>query len=173
MTIETARLRIVPFDDEHLTARYVGWLNDPDVVRHSELRHRPQTLEGSGVYRESMQRGGHFFWAVVTKDGRHIGNMTAIIDRPNRVADLSIMIGEREVWGQGYGSEAWDAACRYLLEGAEMRKVRAGTMAVNQAMRALMRKSEMEPDGVWRRHLLFEGQEVDVVFAALFAERAA
>lgn len=36
--------RVVRFADRHLTERYVGWLNDPAVVRYSEQRHSRHTL---------------------------------------------------------------------------------------------------------------------------------
>jgi ribosomal-protein-alanine N-acetyltransferase len=166
--VDAVRLRLVPFEDCHLTEEYVGWLNGPEVVRYSELRHRQQTLEGCRAYREAMEQAGNIFWAIETMDCIHIGNMTAIINKPNSFADLSIVIGNRAMWGQGHGSEAWNSACRYLIAEGGMRKVRAGTMASNKPMLALMRKAGMQPDGVWRRHLLLDGQEIDVIFAALF-----
>ena len=38
--IGTTRLQIIPFREEYLTERYVSWLNDPEVVRFSDQRHR-------------------------------------------------------------------------------------------------------------------------------------
>jgi RimJ/RimL family protein N-acetyltransferase len=128
-------------------------------------------MDACRAYLKAMRESQHAFWAVETRDGRHIGNMTAVIDRNNDVADLSIMIGDRSVWGQGYGTSAWLGACNYLMGEGNMRKVRAGTMHVNQPMLTLMKKAGMKEDGVWRRHLMFEGREVDVVFAALFRHR--
>ena len=165
---DPGRVRVVPFSERHMSERYIGWLNDRQVVRYSELRHRAHTAADCRGYADTMRRQGHLFWAIETGDSRHIGNLTAIIDRNNGLADLSILIGERDVWGKGYGAQAWRLACRELLGGERLRKVRAGTMSVNAGMLAIMNKTGMQPDGVWRRHLLFEGREVDVVFAALF-----
>jgi [ribosomal protein S5]-alanine N-acetyltransferase len=168
--IETARLRILPFSEEYLTPRYVSWLNDPEVVRYSEQRHRVHTLESCREYMKSFVDTPNYFWAMVTKNNElgHIGNMSAYVDLNNSVADLGILIGERSAWRKGYGSEAWIAVCRYLLQETDIRKVTAGTLSANSAMLRVMRHVGMVEDGRRIRHCLFEDSEVDVVHGALF-----
>jgi ribosomal-protein-alanine N-acetyltransferase len=170
--ILTTRLRIAPFAAEHLTARYVGWLNDPDVARFSEQRHSLHTLESCRHYWRSFEGTPHYFWAIVAQDSAlgHIGNINAYVDALNQVADVGILIGERSAWGNGYGSEAWQAVCNYLLGEGGMRKVTAGTLAVNIGMRKVMERTRMVPDGCRARQCLFEGREVDVVYMARFRE---
>ncbi|HEX2188394.1 MAG TPA: GNAT family protein [Longimicrobiaceae bacterium] len=170
--IETPRLRVVPFGEEHLTGRYVGWLNDPVVVRYSDQRFRAHTLESCRAYMESFAGTPHHFWAIMARDPAlgHIGNLNAYVSTLHRVADVGIVVGERQAWGKGYGSEAWIAVCDYLLRPGGMRKVTAGTLEVNRPMLAIMERAGMVPDGRQVRQNLFEGREVDVVRAALFAD---
>ncbi len=168
-TLVTARLRLVPFGPQHLTERYVAWLNDPAVVRYSENRHRRHTLESCARYADGMKTGGHPFWAVEW-NGAHIGNLTAYCDRPNRVADLAIMIGAPEARGHGLGLEAWCAALDHLLGPAGgQRKVTAGTMAANRPMLGVMAGSGMSEEGRRRAQFLLNGEPVDMVMAARFA----
>jgi RimJ/RimL family protein N-acetyltransferase len=168
--IETPRLRLEPFSAGHLSARYVGWLNDPEVVRFSEQRHRTQTLESCRDYWRSFDGSPHFFWAMVAKDNSlgHIGNMNAYLDEPNGVADVGILIGERTSWGQGYGLEAWNAVCGFLFRSG-VRKITAGTLAGNAGMLAIMDRAGMVEDGRRIRQCLWEGQAVDICHRALFA----
>jgi len=168
--LKTPRLQLVPFAEPYLTPRYVDWLNDPEVVRYSEQRHRVHTLESCRNYWLSFSGAPHFFWAIVLADGPlgHIGNMSAYIDEFNSVADIGILIGERAVWGKGYGLEAWVAVCNYLLRDIGIRKVTAGTMAVNKGMLRIMEQSGMVADGRRIRHYIFNAEEVDVILAALF-----
>jgi len=170
--IETERLRIVPFSEEYLTPRYVSWLNDPEVMRYSRQRHCSHTLESCRQYWQSLVGTPSYFWGIVTRDPEleHIGNMTAYVDAVNSVADLAIMIGERAMWGRGYGTEAFAAGCDYLLREAGIRKVFAGTLSVNTAMLKVMRRVGMVEDGRRIRHFLFEGLEVDHICMALFQE---
>jgi ribosomal-protein-alanine N-acetyltransferase len=170
--IKTARLRLVPFSEEYLTQRYVSWLNDPEVVRYSEQRYRIHTLESCRAYWQSFEGTPNYFWAIVARDPElgHIGNMNAYVDTTHWVADVGILIGEKKAWGHHYGSEVWRAVCDYLLHQAGMRKVTAGTLAVNTAMLGVMWRTGMVEDGRRVRQCLFEGSEVDVVYAALFRE---
>lgn len=168
-TLVSKRLDLVPFRAEFLTPRYVGWLNDPETVRYSEQRHRHHTLESCARYAASMEGGTDHFWAIVAHNPAlgHIGNMTATVDPNNKVADLAILIGEAGARGRGLGLEAWKCACDFLLGEGGIRKVTAGTMGANAPMLGVMRASGMVEEGRRARHFLHEGQEVDLVMAAL------
>jgi len=168
--IETTRLKIVPFSEEHLTQRYVGWLNDPEVVRYSEQRYRVHTLESCEEYMRSFDHTPNFFWALIARDVDlgHIGNINAYVDVSNNVADVGILIGEKQAWKRGFGLEAWTAVCDYLLHVANLRKITAGTLAVNSGMLQIMRRAGMIEDGRRIGHCLYEGREVDVIHMALF-----
>jgi RimJ/RimL family protein N-acetyltransferase len=170
LPIRSERLTIVPVTEEHLTSRYVGWLNDPEVVRYSEQRFKTHTMESCRAYLESFAGTENLFLAVMADSDAlgHIGNMTAYVDRYG-VVDVGILIGERAVWGRGYGSEAWQSVCRALIDGGA-RKVTAGTLSVNQGMLAIMERAGMVPDGRRVRQCLIDGRDVDVIYAALFSE---
>ena len=168
--IETKRLQIVTFSEHHLTKRYVSWLNDPEVVKYSEQRHRHHTLESCREYYESFKCSENLFLAIELKDNaRHIGNMNVYMDSPNGLADIGIMLGDRSEWGKGYASEAWNAVLNYLLEDLNIRKVTAGTMACNKAMLKVMERSGMTPDGIRKRQMLVDdGKTVNLIFYAIF-----
>lgn len=148
--IETPRLVIVPFGEEHMTERYVSWLNDSEVVRHSRQRERVHTLESCREYLASFEGTPNRFWALVARDEQlgHIGNANAYVD--GRSADVGILIGERGAWGHGYGSEAFAAICRHLLEEDGLDEVTAGTLPENGGMVAVMRKAGMQVERVRR-----------------------
>lgn len=169
--IKTKRLLITPFSERHLTLRYVGWLNDPEVVRFSEQRHRKHTLESCRAYWQSFEGTPHYFWAIeLQKTREHIGNINAYVDPSNQLADVGIIIGEKEAWVRGYGFEAFHAVFHFLLHEAGLRKVTAGTLAVNTPMLRIMARMNMREDGRRIKHYLCEGQEVDLVHQALFKE---
>ena len=165
-------VRLAPFDlQRHLTPTYVRWLNDPKVVRFSEQRHRHHTSESCKNYFETMRTGGHHFWAIERIDAsspRHIGNLSATMDRANAVADLAIMIGDRGAWRHGFGRAVWTAACEWLLGPGGMRKVCAGTMADNRTMLALFKSTGMTIEATRKAHFMLDGRPVDAVYAAAF-----
>jgi len=171
-TLETRRLKLVGFADEHLTERYVGWLNDPEVVRYSEQRHRKHTLSSCREFVASFADGPSHLWAIVEKQQRlgHIGNINSAVDAPNRTADIAILIGDRKAWRQGLGAEAWTAAVDYLLGAGGMRKVTAGAMAENKAMLKIMENAGMAEEGRRRGQFVLDGRAVDAILTARFAK---
>lgn len=166
------KIRILTFKIEHLTPRYISWLNDKEVVRYSELRHNNHTYDSCYQYWLSYQNSHNYFWAIeIYKDGKwlHIGNINAYININNKLADVGILIGEKEVWGKGYGLIAWRAVCHYLLTKCNMRKVTGGTMSANIGMLKIMQRAGMVEDGKRLRQYICEGQEVDICHYALTA----
>lgn len=163
-------LLISAFRDALLTENYVRWLNDPEVVRYSEQRHRTHTLDSCANYLADMRASGGLFLSIEVLEPVpwHIGNMSVSLDRPNSSADLSIMIGERKAWGSGYATVAWNAVIGYLIRDANFRRVTAGTMEVNEPMIRLMVRTGMTIECVRPRYFIWEGQEVGFVGASLF-----
>lgn len=162
------RLALQPFKAKHLSAEYVSWLNDPEVVRFSEQRHKKHTLKSCRAYVASFAGTPHHLWAIVSEEFGHIGNLAATVDPANRVADLAILIGKRECWSQGFGAEAWTVAMQWLLGKGGMRKVTAGTMANNRGMLSVMKKAGMREEGRRRKHFVQDGRAVDLVMVARF-----
>lgn len=171
--IRTERLLITPFNKRHLTQCYVGWLNDHDLMRYSRHRHKIHTIDTCYAYWQSFGGTPNFYWAIEeTETGnKHIGNIIAYVDEYNMLADVSILIGEKEAQNKHFGSEAWLAVCDFLFENKGMRKLTAGTMAVNLPMIKLMHRVGMVDDGIRKDHYLHGGKEVNLICMAFFRKQ--
>ena len=168
--IATRRLRLEPFEERHLTARYVGWLNDPQVVRFSGQRHRRHTLESCRRYWDSFAGTADRLWAIVAPELGHVGNASAHVREAHGTADVGLLLGERGAWNQGLGTEAWLGVCDHLFRVAGLRKVTGGALASNLPMLRVMQKAGMVEDGRRTAHEVWEERPVDVVHYALFRE---
>lgn len=165
-------LRLEPFEDRHATAAYVGWLNDPEVVRFSELRHSRHTAESCAAYRVGMAAAGNPYWAIEWGvDGAHVGNVAAAIDRSNGVGDLSIIVGVSSARGRGVGRAAWRLALDWLIGPCGLRKATGGTMAANTPMRRLFEASGMTLEGRRPEQFLLNGAPVDLLLYGVLARR--
>lgn len=164
MEIHSERIRIRPFVEADITEKYVSWLNDPNVVRYSEQRHRAHTLDSCRAFYDSFSNNDDLFLAVEDrKTANHIGNIVAYVDQPNASVNLTILIGDTSYWGKGLGREAWCMTVKNLLEYGGMRRVEAGTMEINRPMRALMRDAGMKEEGRMLGRFLVEGRAVDML----------
>lgn len=90
-------------------------------------------------------------------------------DLNNGLADVSILLGEKSLHGQGYGLEAWSLICDHLLNTVGVRKITAGTMACNLSMLRIMERSGMVQDGERMAHYLVDGKPTSILYRALFA----
>jgi RimJ/RimL family protein N-acetyltransferase len=139
--------------------RQIDWLRDKDVVTFSEQRHREHTLGSQLRYIQSFV-GRSYIWSIhAVTDNRHIGNITSTVDEPNSVADIGILLGEKDFWGHGYGSEAWLAVCNWMLDKdcGKMRKLEAGCASCNVAMKKIIEKSKFQLEGERKNHLVIDG----------------
>ncbi len=171
--IWTPRLLITAFSERYLSPRYVGWLNNPDVTRFSEQRHRTHTMESCRDYLESFANTPNYFWALLETghDFLHIGNVNAYVDPINETADVGILIGETSAWGKGYAVEAFEAVINYFIEEQRLRKVTAGTLLANTQMLKVMEKAGMIEDGIRKRQYLWNGTETDAIHMAVFRDQ--
>ena len=171
--IQDHDLTIRDFSEEHLSERYVAWLNDSEVVKYSEQRHHSHSLSSCKDYYESIAGSDNLFLAIETSDitPHHIGNIGVGIDKFNNLADVSIIIGEKKAWGKGYATRAWCAVLDHLANQMNIRKITAGTMSCNTPMINLMKRSHMIIEAERPKHFILDSQEIGFVMAARYAKK--
>ena len=80
--------------------------------------------------------------AIDTLDGRHIGNcMYYDIDDRRGQAELGIMIGDRDYWGKGYGTDSVDALLRHIFATTSLERIYLHTLEWNSRARRSFSKS--------------------------------
>jgi len=128
--MEDKRVTIIPFHRQLITRKYINWLNDPDVTQFSALSIEMHTKDSCIDYLDSYHNSGNMFWAIIeVREGHgHIGNINAIIDKESQVADLGIVIGEKQLWGKGYGLEVWLLVCDYFFSNTAVLKITGGAL---------------------------------------------
>jgi RimJ/RimL family protein N-acetyltransferase len=161
MRLSTERLHLRPLTKA--SPRQVAWLRDPIVVRFSEQRHKEHNLSSQLRYVSSFV--GRIWGIYLINEDIHIGNLTAAHDANNNVSDVGIMIGETAYWGKGFGQEAWNCACNWLLsrDGGGVRKLEAGCMRDNIVMLKIIRRSRFTQEGERLNHFLLDGSPVSAV----------
>ena len=80
--------------------------------------------------------------AIDTHDGKHIGNcMYYDIDQRRKRTELGIMIGDRDYWDGGYGTNAVDSFLAHIFTTTPMELVYLHTLDWNQRARFSFAKS--------------------------------
>jgi [ribosomal protein S5]-alanine N-acetyltransferase len=163
------RVTLRRFVESDITPEYISWLNDPEVVRFSNQRFRRHDAATSLAYLRSFEGTDNLFLSARVKEtDQAIGTLTAYVARQHGTADVGIMIGARELWGQGLGQDAWDTLGTWLLVQPGMRKWTAGALACNPGMLRLLERSGMHLEAQRREQEIVDGQAHDVLYYAKF-----
>ena len=163
--LKSSRLLLRALELDDLNATYLSWLNDPAVNCYLETRFLPQSLEALRAYWQAHRDDPSSPWFAIclVDDGRHIGNIKlGPIQWLHRRADLSLFIGERRCWGQGYASEAIAMVCEWAFRELDLQKLNAGIYASNLGSRRAFEKCGFELEGTLRQEVVAAGQRMDV-----------
>jgi RimJ/RimL family protein N-acetyltransferase len=163
------RLFLCLFTEADITADYMKWLNDPEVVRFSNQRLLHHDDQSCLAYLRTFSGGDDLFLAIrLASDGRLIGTMTAYVSLHHGTADMGLLIGEQALWGQGLGLEAWRLLMDYLFQTRKLRKITGGALRGNVGMVRIMERSGMHLEAARMRQEIVEGEPQDVVYFAKF-----
>ncbi len=163
------RVLLRPFTAADISETYIGWLKEPEVVRYSSQRFRVHTSDTCRAYLVSFVGSDNHFLAIIDRQsGVMVGTLTVYRSLPHGTADIGIMVGARQAWGQGIGGEAFCLVVAALKASGNIRKITAGTLAANRGMVRIMEKNGMQHEATRHAQELLDGEPVDVVYYATF-----
>jgi [ribosomal protein S5]-alanine N-acetyltransferase len=166
------KVRLRKFTETDITDRYIAWLNDAEVVRFSNQRFIRHDHSSCLRYFQSFKESDNFFVSICRlDDGSPIGTLTAYISTQHQTVDVGILLGDKSVWAQGYGQEAWNLMTHWLLyDRGGLRKLTAGTLACNYGMIKLMERSGMKLEAIRYRQEIVDDCPTDIVYYSRFYE---
>lgn len=160
-----------PLHRADLDGPWLAWLNDPEVTRYTETGRTPTTREGlEKFYAEVAASGRDVMFAIVTKDGRHVGNCKLGSIHPvHRTADFGILLGAKDTWGQGLGTEATRLVLAYAFRSLNLHKVTLGVVADHKSAIRAYEKAGFRTEGVLKEQLWVESSYSDKVVMGVTA----
>jgi RimJ/RimL family protein N-acetyltransferase len=91
-------------------------------------------------------------FAVETSDGKHIGNCTYYdIDDTKGEAELGIVIGDRDCWDKGYGTDAVITLVNHIFRQTNIKRIRLKTLDWNQRAQKCFQNCGFVPCGHLQR----------------------
>ena len=92
-------------------------------------------------------------FAIETHDGRHIGNcMYYDIDADKGQVELGIMIGDRDYWDQGYGTDAITTLVDHIFSTTRLERIYLNTIEWNIRAQRCFEKCGFVPVGRSKRY---------------------
>lgn len=155
--------------------RYLAWLCDSESTRFLESRFAPVDSEGallSFVEAANASADSLLLGIFLKDEQRHIGNVKlGPIQRHHRRADIGFLIGEREIWGRGYASEAIAAVVDFASRHLGLERITAGCYANNIGSQRALVKAGFSKEATLPAHWVCDGRRVDGLLYGLNCPR--
>jgi [ribosomal protein S5]-alanine N-acetyltransferase len=173
-TLQGRRVVLRPMQPGDITPTHLGWLQDAEVVRYSNQRFVQHTQESCLAYLRGFEGSpNHYLSVRLAESDQPIGTLTAYVNQHHGTADIGILMGERSVWGQGLGLEAFGLLADWLAQQSGMRKLSCGTLSCNRAMLKIAQRAGFTREAVRVAQELVDGVPADIVYFARFVHAAA
>jgi RimJ/RimL family protein N-acetyltransferase len=164
------------FSKENLhDSRYFSWLRDVEVI--SQIYHREYllNLDFSAVEKyvlSLLESDDNCFFAVYDKEtGDFIGTQKiGHINWHSRVADMGIIIGDKNYRGKGYSKDIMHCALKYAFGALSLRRLTGGTSGTNIAMQKCFESLGFRKEGVLRSQLLINGEYADHILYGILKD---
>lgn len=171
---EGERVRLAPLDADRHLENYLVWLNDPEVTEWLLIGDFPLTrlIERDWFDRAERGSGDQLHFAIETLDGLHIGTSGLHdIDYRHGTCATGTIIGTKELWGKGLGTDATRVRARYAFEVLGLRRMMSSVLDGNERSLRMQQAAGYEvvgriPGRYWKR-----GAYRDEILTCLTRER--
>jgi len=112
-----------------------------------------------------------WFMVVIKQDNQVIGEAGLLrMDRAWRATDVSVIIGEKEEWGKGYGTETILLLLNYAFRHLNFHRVAIGVVGFNERALRFWEKVGFRKEGVHRDEYYYDGKYYDFVMMSILED---
>ena len=183
MTQQKVTLSMVTRED---VIRIRKWLEDDDVIeswfgRYSygdpaHLGYHPALLEQAPdeEWKEIFNDPEHLIYSIYSEQNEHIGELHLAIEESLGDGQMSILIGRKDLWHQGYGTAGVKIGLEAAFERTGLYRIWVDVPEYNTVALAMFEHLGFVHEGTLRKSRPHEGSRFDsVVMGMLATEYAA
>jgi len=159
-----------PLAKADISQEYISWLNDAEVCRENSHATFPNSEVKTTAYVESIENSKtEIVFAIRWKENDvHIGNISLQkINWINRSGEIAIIIGNKNYWNKGIGSEAYKLLIDYGFNTLNLNRISSGQTITNEGMIKVCVKNGMKKEGLLREALFKNGKFSDVIIYSI------
>jgi len=149
---------------------YFDWLNDQTTLHYQQHGLYPNNMANMKAYYDSMTPGSinntyreNYYLAICLKNtDEHIGNMSMKVgSAAYRYSELSLMFGDSQHRGKGYGTEAILLMSDHAFRKVNINRIQAGMVMANIPCRKAFEKAGFKYEGIMRELYYCDGKYQD------------
>ena len=145
---------------------YTKWDNDLEVaIPLGDEAYIATTIESLQADLQSVIKNKTHLYDIVTLDSDVIIGRCLFfnINKVDRTAHVGIVIGEKEYWDQGYGTEALQLLLEYGFNLLNLHNITLGVYSYNKRAQASYQKLGFKEIGRRREARIIAGKKYDVI----------
>lgn len=145
------------------------WINDPDVREFITATFPATEKKEEEWFNKIGSDDNDIILGIETKDGFLIGIMGIHnIKWTDRVGTTGAIIGEKEYWGKGYGTDAKMTLLNYAFNTLNLHKICSGVIAFNGRSLQYSLHCGYKIEGRSRKQVFKKGKYWDMFLLGLF-----
>ena len=169
--LDGERIYLRPLDKGDL--KYIKkWGNDAEILSLiGEVK--PMTQGDVEAFFEKVQndKNRDWFTIVLKENNRVIGEAGLLrMFKPWRTTDMTIIIGEKDVWGKGYGTETIHLLMEYAFKQLNFHRISIGVVDFNERAIRFWEKVGFKKEGVQRDGYFFNDKYYDFVMMSILED---
>jgi len=147
------------------------WINNPDIREFGFIPF-PQTEKQEDEWFNKLGANDkNVTLAIETKRGVLIGSISIMgINWKDRVGSTGALIGEKEYWGKGLGTDAKMTLLDYAFNDLNLHKICSNVVASNKRSFRYNLRCGYKIEGTRRKHKFIKGKYVDFVEFGIFKD---
>ncbi|MFX1363951.1 MAG: GNAT family N-acetyltransferase [Promethearchaeota archaeon] len=168
------RVKLGPIKREYIDS-FLKWFNDPEITQYL-IMYRPMTRMAEEDWIENLKENDddiHFSIVVFHEDDpeKLIGNCGLHkINWKDRIAEVGIVIGEKEYQNKGYGTEALDILLEYGFDTVNLNRIELYVYEYNTRAIKSYKKVGFVEEGRKRQFIWHKGKYYDTILMSILAE---
>lgn len=131
---------------------FCRWMNDKEVVKYLLFQSGMKIQDEIKWVRIQQRNKNKIIWSIENEVGDLIGNTCLDLNSQNKVANLGIVIGEKDQWGKGYASEVLELLKSYVFKKLKYNRFELEYRTENKKAEKAYLKAGFKKEGIKRKN---------------------
>ena len=170
-TLTGRRVYLRPFSRDDL--QYIQkWSNDAELRKLTGEVAPMSQAETEKWYKELLDDKDRMWFVIVLKSGNRVIGEAGLLRmfRPWRSTDMTIIIGEKDAWGKGYGTDVGHLLLDYAFIRLGFHRVSIGVVGFNKRALRFWESLGFKKEGVERDEYYYDNEYSDGVMMSILED---
>ena len=168
VTLIGERIYLRPLQRDDLN-HIMRWSEDEEIRKMTGEVNPMTRPEAEDFYKKVEADKNRVWFAIVRRNGARVIGEAGLLRmfEPWRCTDMTVILGEKDAWGQGYGAEAGRLILDYAFGELGFHRVSVGVVGFNERAIRFWKRLGFREEGVQREGYYCDGRYSDFVMMSI------